>query len=302
MALLLLQNCAALRQPTRLAATKGFNFDVASWLRAPTTTIHEDVDDVDDVQRARDEVLDASRHNELLTGHVSSERRSVLDAELSVEAYSLKNAPVTLKPAPVQEHTKHAEISVDAAVRAASSLRPGLVVDAAIAAASSARSAADVSSARGRGSLAPTLLKAARSIQWWLPGRQKRADRAVRAAEALADLITLDDAATGRDLVRGTSTLTDEGMTPVVDAKQLSKAVSNLLRGGARRRVAAARLALAATAPGAPGAASVCCRRPRCLLIAAMACWSRHRGDGVMLGYLSHISSHAGQSRPTAAT
>ena len=47
-ALLLLQNCAALRQPTRLAATKGFNFDVASWLKAPTTTIHEDVDDVDE--------------------------------------------------------------------------------------------------------------------------------------------------------------------------------------------------------------------------------------------------------------
>ena len=259
-ALLLLQNCAALRQPTRLQATKGFNFDVASWLRAPTTTIHEDVDDVDDVQRARDEVLHHSNHNELLTGHATSERRSVLDAELSVEAYSLGDAPVTLKPAPVQEHTKHAELSVDAAVRAASALRPGLAVDAAIAAASAARSAADVSSARGRGSLAPTLLKAAKSIQWWLPGRQKRADRAVRAAEALAGLITLDDTATGRDLVRGTSTLTDEGMTPIVDAKQLSKAVSNLLRGGARRRVAAARLALAATAPGAPGAASVCVR------------------------------------------
>ena len=58
----------------------------------------------------------------------------------------------------------------------------------------------------------------------------------MRAAEALAGLIALDDSATGRDLVRGTSTLTDEGMTPVVDAKQLSKAVSNLLRGGARRR------------------------------------------------------------------
>ena len=114
-ALLLLQNCAALRQPTRLAATKGFNFDVASWLRAPTTTIHEDVDDVDDVQRARDEVLDASRHNELLTGHVSSERRSVLDAELSVEAYSLGDAPVTLKPAPIKNHKAEAPISVDAA-------------------------------------------------------------------------------------------------------------------------------------------------------------------------------------------
>ena len=65
MALLLLQNCAALRQPTRLQATKGFNFDVASWLRAPTTTIHEDVDDVDEHQRARDEVLHHSKHNEL---------------------------------------------------------------------------------------------------------------------------------------------------------------------------------------------------------------------------------------------
>ena len=169
---------------------------------------------------------------------------------------------MTLKPAPIKNHKAEAPISVDAAVRAASSLRPGLAVDAAIAAASAARSAADVSSARGRGSLAPTLLKAAKSIQWWLPGRQKRADRAVRAAEALADLIDLDDSATGRDLVRGTSTLTDEGMTPVVDAKQLSKAVSNLLRGGARRRVAAARLALAATAPGAPGAASVRVRCP----------------------------------------
>ena len=62
--LLLLLHCsAALRQPTRLAATKGFNFDVASWLRAPTTTIHEDVDDVDEHQRARDEVLYASRHS-----------------------------------------------------------------------------------------------------------------------------------------------------------------------------------------------------------------------------------------------
>ena len=292
--LLLLHGTAALRGPpqrartqTTRAATKGFNFDVASWLKAPTTTIHEDVDDVDDVQRARDEVLDASRHNELLSGHVSTERRSVLDAELSVEAYSLHEAPVTLKPARVTQHTKHAEqISVDAAVRAASSLRPGLAVDAAIAAASAARSSADVSSARGRGSLAPTLLKAAKSIQWWLPGRQKRADRAVRAAEALAGLITLDDTATGRDLVRGTSTLTDEGMTPVVDAKQLSKAVSNLLRGGARRRVAAARLALAATAPGAPGAASV---RARCPFhVAAMAC-----RDAI---------SHAGQSRFATTT
>ena len=289
--LLLLHGTAALRGPpqhartTKQAATKGFNFDVASWLKAPTTTIHEDVDDVDDVQRARDEVLHHSNHNELLTGHATSERRSVLDAELSVEAYSLKNAPVTLKPAPVQEHTKHAELSVDAAVRAASSLRPGLAVDAAIAAASAARSAADVSSARGRGSLAPTLLKAAKSIQWWLPGRQKRADRAVRAAEALADLIDLDDTATGRDLVRGTSTLTDEGMTPVVDAKQLSKAVSNLLRGGARRRVAAARLALAATAPGAPGAASV---RVRCPFPSR-----RWRDDDV---------SHAGQGRFKATT
>ena len=283
-ALLLLQNCAALRQPTRLAATKGFNFDVASWLRAPTTTIHEDVDDVDEHQRARDEVLHHSKHNELLTGHVSTERRSVLDAELSVEAYSLQEAPVTLKPAPVSEHTKHAELSVDAAVRAASSLRPGLAVDAAIAAASAARSAADVSSARGRGSLAPTLLKAARSIQWWLPGRQKRADRAVKAAEALAGLITLDDSATGRDLVRGTSTLTDEGMTPVVDAKQLSKAVSNLLRGGARRRVAAARLALVATAPGAPGAASV--------LVGVHFPSRRWRDDG----------SHAGQSGSQTTT
>ena len=267
--LLLLHGTAALRGPPQRAraqttreATKGFNFDVASWLKAPTTTIHEDVDDVDEHQRARDEVLHHSNHNELLTGHATSERRSVLDAELSVEAYSLGDAPVTLKPAQVKEHSKHADISVDAAVRAASSLRPGLAVDAAIAAASAARSAADVSSARGRGSLAPTLLKAAKSIQWWLPGRQKRADRAVRAAEALAGLITLDDSATGRDLVRGTSTLTDEGMTPVVDAKQLSKAVSNLLRGGARRRVAAARLALAATAPGAPGAASVCVQCP----------------------------------------
>ena len=266
--LLLLHGTAALRGPpqrartTKQAATKGFNFDVASWLRAPTTSIHEDVDDVDEHQRARDEVLHHSKHNELLSGHVSSDRRSVLDAELSVEAYSLSDAPVTLKPAPVQEHKETPSISVDAAVRAASSLRPGLAVDAAIAAASAARSAADVSSARGRGSLAPTLLKAAKSIQWWLPGRQRRADRAVRAAEALAGLITLDDSATGRDLVRGTSTLTDEGMTPVVDAKQLSKAVSNLLRGGARRRVAAARLALAATAPGAPGAASVCVRCP----------------------------------------
>ena len=266
--LLLLHGTAALRGPpqhartTKQAATKGFNFDVASWLRAPTTTIHEDVDDVDEHQRARDEVLHHSKHNELLSGHVSTERRSVLDAELSVEAYSLHEAPVTLKPAPIESHKTPATISVDAAVRAASSLRPGLAVDAAIAAASAARSSADVSSARGRGSLAPTLLKAAKSIQWWLPGRQKRADRAVRAAEALAGLITLDDSATGRDLVRGTSTLTDEGMTPVVDAKQLSKAVSNLLRGGARRRVAAARLALAATAPGAPGAASVRVRCP----------------------------------------
>ena len=67
----------------------------------------------------------------------------MLDAELSVEAYSLGDAPVTLKPAPVQEHTKHAELSVDAAVRAASALRPGLAVDAAIAAASAARSAAE---------------------------------------------------------------------------------------------------------------------------------------------------------------
>ena len=33
---------AAARAQTRLAATKGFNFDVASWLRAHHT-IHEDV-------------------------------------------------------------------------------------------------------------------------------------------------------------------------------------------------------------------------------------------------------------------
>ena len=71
--LLLLHGTAALRGPpqhartTKQAATKGFNFDVASWLKAPTTTIHEDVDDVDDVQRARDEVLHHSNHNELLT-------------------------------------------------------------------------------------------------------------------------------------------------------------------------------------------------------------------------------------------
>ena len=52
--LLLLHGTAALRGPPQRAraqttreATKGFNFDVASWLRAPTTSIHEDVDDVD---------------------------------------------------------------------------------------------------------------------------------------------------------------------------------------------------------------------------------------------------------------
>ena len=161
---------------------------------------------------------------------------------------------MTLEPSTVRAHETRGALS-STPPSGASSLRPGLAVDAAIAAASAARSSADVSSARGRGSLAPTLLKAAKSIQWWLPGRQKRADRAVKAAEALAGLITLDDSATGRDLVRGTSTLTDEGMTPVVDAKQLSRPSQTL--GGARR-VAAARLALAATARRAGGRFRMC--------------------------------------------
>ena len=43
---------------------------------SPTTTIHEDVDDVDDTS-ASDEVLHHSKHNELLTGHVSTEESRV---------------------------------------------------------------------------------------------------------------------------------------------------------------------------------------------------------------------------------
>ena len=267
--LLLLHGTAALRGPpqrartqTPQAATKGFNFDVASWLKAPTTTIHEDVDDVDDVQRARDEVLDASKHNELLSGHVSTERRSVLDAELSVEAYSLHDAPVTLKACSgnqrahkTRTHLRRRSCESSVILKTGSSGRRG----------HRRRECRSIFGgrvlARGRGSLAPTLLKAAKSIQWWLPGRQKRADRAARAAEALAGLITLDDSATGRDLVRGTSTLTDEGMTPVVDAKQLSKAVSNLLRGGARSRSPGA-AGFSGDGAGAPGAASVRVRCP----------------------------------------
>lgn len=253
--LLLVHCCSAVRVPFA-AKQNGFTFDVASWLRAPTTISHED--DADEIENGRKDVLRASEHNQLLTGHASAERREILDAKMSVEAYPFQDAPVVLTPAAVERPRAPLppDLALGAAVAAAAKLRPELAYDAAVDAASAARSMSDVSAARGRGSLAPTLLKAARSIRWWRPGSSKRADRAADAAHALADLIALDDTVSGRDLVRGAHTLVDEGMTPVVDATQLAGAVANLLRGGAKRRIAAVRLALAATAPGASGAAA----------------------------------------------
>ena len=173
---LLFVHCStALRVP--FAKQGGFTFDVASWLRAPTTTPHGD--DAEEIEREREAVLHASEHNELLTGHASAERREMLDAKMSVEAYPFQDAPVVLTPAAVERPRAPLppDLALGAAVIAAAKLRPELAYDAAIDAASAARNAADVSAARGRG--APP---AYRSLRLCRDGRARRGPSDKRCA------------------------------------------------------------------------------------------------------------------------
>ena len=113
--------------------------------------------------------MSPQKHNELLTGHAIQRRSS---STRSCPSGLLVEALVT-QAGTDQEHTKHAERSVDAAVGGFSLDRAWRWT--AIAAASAARSSA---ACPGKGEVLWRPPKAAKSIQWWLPGRQKRADRA----------------------------------------------------------------------------------------------------------------------------